>query len=97
MPPGGVAPGEAPTPRIVEFKHWSGNENSEADAPATEEDISQKIKMVGSLLTETADNTELTIQQRVETYTLQNFELSRLIQGLIHLMNEDGIKGEDQS
>ncbi|MEJ2285941.1 MAG: hypothetical protein P8X85_20390, partial [Desulfobacterales bacterium] len=86
----------APVPRIEEFKHWSGNENSETDAPATEEEISQKIKMVGSLLTETADNTELTIQQRVETYTLQNLELSRLIQGLIHLMNEDGIKGEDQ-
>jgi len=86
----------APAPRIEEFKHWSGNENSETDAVATEEDISQKIKMVGSLLIQTADNTELTIQERVEKYTLQNFELSRLVQGLIHLMNENGIKGEDQ-
>jgi hypothetical protein len=90
---------EAPAsaPRIEEFKHWSGNENGETDAPATEEDISQRIKMVGSLLIQTAENTELTIQERVKKYTLQNFELSRLIQGLIHLMNEDGIKGEDKS
>jgi len=83
-------------PRVEEFKHWSGYENGETDAPAKEEEISQKIKMVGSLLTETADNTELTIQQRVETYTLQNLELSRLIQGLIHLMNGNIVKREDE-
>ena len=86
----------ASTAGISEFKHWSGNENSEADAPATEEGISQRIKVIGSLLLQTAENTELTIQERVEEYTLQNFKLSRLIQGLIHLMNENGIKGEDQ-
>jgi hypothetical protein len=87
----------APAPGIEEFKHWSGIEITDNDATVTEEDISQKIKTVGALLIQTADNTELTIQQQIETYTRQNLELSRLIQQLIHLMNQPGIKGEDRN
>ncbi len=86
----------APVPTIEEFRHWSGNESAALETPASEEDISQKIKMVGSLLIETVENSDLAPQQRVEIYTCQTVELSRLVQELIHLMNQPSIKGEDQ-
>ena len=86
----------APAPTIEVFRHWSGNEATDLEIPSTEEDISQKIVMVGSLLIETVQNSDLTPQQRVEIYTCQTVELSRLVQELIHLMNQQSIKGEDQ-
>jgi hypothetical protein len=89
---------DAPSPpaKPIEHKHWSGNPSAALEKPLTEDEIYQQFIAVGRVLIETAENTEMAVQDRIKVFSAQVFRQSRLIQQLNHLLTQQSINREEQ-
>ena len=90
---------DAPSPpeKPIEHKHWSGNPSASLEKPLTEDEIYQQFIAVGRVLIETAENTDMAAQDRIEVFSAQVFRQTRLIQNLSHLMKQQSINREEHS
>ena len=60
-----------PSVKPIEHKHWSGNPSAALGKQPTEDEICQEFIAVGQLLIETAENKELSTQDRFQIFSDQ--------------------------
>jgi len=85
-----------PSAKSRKLKHWSGNPSAALEKQATEEEIYQEFIAIGQLLIETAENKELSTQDRFQIFSAQAYRQPLLIQHLKHLLAQQSIRPEGQ-
>lgn len=81
-----------PKPRAL--KPWRGNDSALQERSPTADEIFVEIKSVGSLLIQLAERKDLAIQQRIEILSAHIIALSRSLQQLTHLKNQQNTDEE---